>query len=151
MCGQIAYDWKTIPSRRSLAETSVPASASKSARPPTNTVPASGRSSPAMQRRVVVFPQPDGPSSERNAPSSIVERHAANGLDGAEGLPEPGDVQHHRPAPRVDPTSPPRESARAPSTSAGTAHTIPSAARSRNDPASYSSQSRTPITSVPGA
>ena len=71
MCGQIAYDWKTIPSRRSLAETpSRPGVEERAAAH--GTAPASGRSSPAMQRRVVVFPQPDGPSSERNAPSSIV-------------------------------------------------------------------------------
>src|SRR6185295_16806423 len=31
--------------------------------------PASRLSKPAMQRRVVVLPQPDGPSSEKNSPA----------------------------------------------------------------------------------
>src|ERR1051325_7930303 len=31
-------------------------------------VPASGFSSPAIMRKVVVFPQPDGPSSPKNSP-----------------------------------------------------------------------------------
>ena len=36
--------------------------------PSIRTSPSSGRSNPAMRRNVVVFPQPDGPSSERNSP-----------------------------------------------------------------------------------
>jgi hypothetical protein len=34
------------------------------------TVPASGASKPAMSRRVVVFPQPEGPSRATISPSS---------------------------------------------------------------------------------
>src|SRR5215471_13918445 len=33
--------------------------------------PAVGRSKPAMRRSVVVLPQPEGPSSEKNSPASI--------------------------------------------------------------------------------
>ena len=35
--------------------------------------PAVGRSKPAIIRSVVVLPQPDGPSSEKNSPAAIVE------------------------------------------------------------------------------
>jgi hypothetical protein len=41
------------------SDTSVPAS---------STVPASGRSKPAISRNVVVLPEPDGPSSVKNSP-----------------------------------------------------------------------------------
>jgi len=37
---------------------------------PTRTVPASGRSNPAIRRSIVVFPQPLGPSSEQISPRS---------------------------------------------------------------------------------
>src|SRR4051794_18863590 len=37
--------------------------------PPRATRPASGRSKPALIRNVVVFPEPDGPSSVKNSPS----------------------------------------------------------------------------------
>src|SRR3954454_20257554 len=37
--------------------------------PPSVTRPVSGRSNPAMMRSVVVFPDPDGPSSVKNSPS----------------------------------------------------------------------------------
>src|ERR1700680_2962543 len=38
--------------------------------PPSEIVPASGRSKPAIIRSVVVFPEPDGPSSGKNPPSA---------------------------------------------------------------------------------
>src|SRR5262244_1955620 len=38
-------------------------------RPPSAIDPADGASNPPMQRSVVVFPQPLGPSSEKNSPS----------------------------------------------------------------------------------
>src|SRR5680860_360345 len=41
----------------------MPRRASKRTRPPTTILPESGFSSPAMERRVVVFPQPEGPKS----------------------------------------------------------------------------------------
>jgi len=61
MCGQIAYDWNTMPMSRECGGTKWPFP--ETTRSPMRIVPASGRSRPAMQRRVVVFPQPDGPSS----------------------------------------------------------------------------------------
>ena len=54
------------------------------ARPPRETVPASGRSKPAIRRRNVVLPQPDGPSSARISPRGDVERHVVDGDDVAE-------------------------------------------------------------------
>src|SRR5690349_6839181 len=39
--------------------------------PPTWTRPASGISKPAIMRRDVVLPQPDGPSSEKNSPAAM--------------------------------------------------------------------------------
>jgi hypothetical protein len=41
-------------------------------RPSIFTVPEDRSSNPAMVRRSVVLPQPDGPSSEKNSPSRIV-------------------------------------------------------------------------------
>src|SRR3954447_4673131 len=70
MCGQIAYDWNTIPSPRSLAGTRVPRSDEKSTRSATEISPRSGISSPATQRSVVVLPHPDGPRSVNSSPSS---------------------------------------------------------------------------------
>src|SRR6267378_52562 len=46
---------------------------SNSVRPSTAMTPWSGVSSPAMQRKVVVLPQPDGPSNVKNVPGSSVK------------------------------------------------------------------------------
>src|SRR6516165_159464 len=40
--------------------------------PSSRTFPAVGCSKPAISRRVVVLPQPDGPSSEKNSPLATV-------------------------------------------------------------------------------
>jgi hypothetical protein len=40
-------------------------------RPSIFTTPEDGSSNPAMVRRSVVFPQPDGPRSEKNSPCRI--------------------------------------------------------------------------------
>src|SRR6266404_7152344 len=69
MCGQIAYDWNTIPRPRWFAGTRVFVSDEKSTRPATEIVPLSGVSRPAIERSVVVLPQPDGPSSVKSSPS----------------------------------------------------------------------------------
>src|SRR5687768_13820041 len=64
MFGNSAYDWKTMPTLRWFGArwvTSVPSIA---------TVPAVGRSKPAIMRNVVVLPQPDGPRNETNSPRS---------------------------------------------------------------------------------
>src|SRR6266542_3508789 len=73
MCGQIAYDWNTMPSPRSFAGTRVRFADEKNTWPPTEISPASGVSRPATQRSVVVLPQPDGPSSVNSSPSFTVK------------------------------------------------------------------------------
>src|SRR6266545_3131046 len=71
MCGHSAYDWKTMPMLRLLGGTSTCLAASKTVWSPNAIEPASAVSRPAMQRSVVVLPQPLGPSRTRNSPSSI--------------------------------------------------------------------------------
>ena len=60
-----------MPSLRRSGGTNSPAGASLTSRPPITMLPVSLRSSPATMRRVVVLPQPDGPSSVTNSPCSI--------------------------------------------------------------------------------
>ena len=69
MCGHTAYDWNTMPMPRRSGGTAMPAAVSFSVRPASSMRPAVGSSSPAIIRSVVVFPQPDGPSSVINSPS----------------------------------------------------------------------------------
>src|SRR6476659_3350022 len=64
MFGKRAYDWNTIPTLRRFAGLFVMSV------PSTVMVPAVGRSKPAIIRRVVVLPQPDGPRNETNSPFS---------------------------------------------------------------------------------
>src|SRR5215208_97335 len=71
MCGQSAYDWKTIPMSRLLGGTLIRRAASKTVRSPKAIWPSSADSRPATQRSVVVLPHPLGPSKTRNSPSSI--------------------------------------------------------------------------------
>lgn len=64
MCGNSAYDWNTTPRPRALGF--VP----PRSRPPSWIAPDVGAMKPAIICSVVVLPQPDGPSSERNSPRS---------------------------------------------------------------------------------
>ena len=50
--------------------------------------PEVGSSNPAIIRSVVVLPQPDGPSSEKNSPGPIIEVDVVDGDDLAEHLAE---------------------------------------------------------------
>jgi hypothetical protein len=62
MCGNSAYCWNTVLTLRLYGgtdDTSAPSSITR---------PAVGNSKPAIIRRVVVLPQPDGPSIEKNSP-----------------------------------------------------------------------------------
>ena len=43
--------------------------------PPTTISPAEGSMKPAISRKVVVLPQPDGPSRQTSCPCPIVQRH----------------------------------------------------------------------------
>src|SRR5207249_3966095 len=69
MCGQMAYDWNTMPKPRRLGATKTFRAEEYTTRSPTLISPARGRSRPAIERRVVVFPQPLGPSSVNSFPS----------------------------------------------------------------------------------
>src|SRR5215467_8125224 len=60
--GKSAYDWKTVLTFRLWGGVWA------TSRPSRRIRPSVGCSNPAMRRRVVVFPQPDGPSSEKNSP-----------------------------------------------------------------------------------
>src|SRR5262245_12263475 len=71
MCGQIAYDWKTMPRLRRWGGTKTRGDAAATTRPRSMISPPSGCSRPAMRRRVVVFPQPLGPSSVNTSPRAI--------------------------------------------------------------------------------
>ena len=51
-------------------------------------VPAVGNSSPAIMRSVVVLPQPEGPSRQRNSPSSTVKLASLDGMEIPEGFVE---------------------------------------------------------------
>ena len=48
--------------------------------------PEVGSSSPAIMRSVVVLPQPDGPSRQKNSPSPTVKLESLHGDEIAEGL-----------------------------------------------------------------
>src|SRR3954451_15267474 len=62
MCGNSAYCWKTVWTWRRYG--GVPTAST----PPMRISPSSGCSKPAIIRREVVLPHPDGPSSEMNSP-----------------------------------------------------------------------------------
>ena len=63
MCGKSAYSWKTSPTERRSGGRSTLAAASNQALPPRAMRPRSGRRRPAMARRTVVLPAPEGPTS----------------------------------------------------------------------------------------
>ena len=75
MCGNSAYDWNTMLTSRLFGETPV------TSRPSRKTVPPVGSSKPAIIRIVVVLPQPDGPSSEKNSPCADRQVELLHGLD----------------------------------------------------------------------
>src|SRR5271163_3370108 len=58
-----------MPKLRRLGATKMPLSDENTTRPPTSMEPDFGRSRPAMERSVVVLPQPLGPSSVNSSPS----------------------------------------------------------------------------------
>src|SRR5262249_49707559 len=68
MCGQIAYDWKTVPRFRRFGGRDTRRGTEAPPRPRRVISPPSGRSSPATSRSVVVLPQPLGPSSVKTSP-----------------------------------------------------------------------------------
>src|SRR5437867_2447062 len=77
MFGQMAYDWKIIDMPRFSGGSEWPGA--EMARPSSSMVPSVGSRKPAIIRKVVVLPQPEGPSSETNSPraSASVARSTA--------------------------------------------------------------------------
>src|SRR5258708_11484563 len=73
MCGQIAYDWNTIPRLRRSAARSTRAQRSTNVSSPQAISPSSGVWKPAMHIRIVVLPQPEGRSSVTNSLSLTVK------------------------------------------------------------------------------
>ena len=59
-----------MPTARCSTATFTPLARSNKVRPSTEIAPSSGVSRPAMQRSVVVLPQPDGPSMVKKVPGS---------------------------------------------------------------------------------
>ena len=60
-----------MPMLRRRGGTCTPRSGAATSSPPIEIVPAVGCSRPAMQRKVVVLPQPDGPSSTTISPAAM--------------------------------------------------------------------------------
>src|SRR5215475_6626421 len=60
-----------MPMLRSRGGTCTPRSGAATSSPPIEIVPPVGCSRPAMQRKVVVLPQPEGPSSTTISPAAI--------------------------------------------------------------------------------
>ena len=54
--------------------------------PSSRIAPSVGASKPAIIRRVVVLPQPDGPSSEKNSPAAIVKQASSTATKSAKRL-----------------------------------------------------------------
>src|SRR5258708_30964460 len=73
ICGQIAYDWNTIPRLRRSAARSIRASRSTKVSSPQAMRPSSGVWKAAIHIRVVVLPQPEGPRSVTNSLSLTVK------------------------------------------------------------------------------
>ena len=80
MFGNRAYDWKTIPMLRRFGGRWVMSS------PSIVIVPAVGCSKPAIIRRVVVLPQPDGPRNDTNSPFSAARLKSSTATVVAEPL-----------------------------------------------------------------
>ena len=69
MCDHSARSWNTMERLRLFTGTLVPGP--KTSRPANWITPASGVSSPAMQRSRVDLPQPEGPRTETNSPFAM--------------------------------------------------------------------------------
>jgi hypothetical protein len=69
----MAYDWKTIDKPRFSAGTLIPRAEEYACTPAMRISPDAGCSSPATARKVVVLPQPDGPSSVSCSPGKTLK------------------------------------------------------------------------------
>jgi hypothetical protein len=64
ICGNSAYSWNTVLTSRCRAGRAVTST------PPSLIVPVVGCSKPAIMRKTVVFPEPDGPRIANSSPSA---------------------------------------------------------------------------------
>src|SRR5437763_3863005 len=78
-----------MPSLRWSGGTNSPATASLTSRPPITMLPVSFCSSPATMRKVVVLPQPEGPSRVTNSPCSTARSIASTAFSAPKWRPTP--------------------------------------------------------------
>ena len=64
-CGKSAYSWNTNPTARRCGGENTPHPCPSRCRAPDRTRPCAGRERPAIARRIVVLPLPDGPKIAR--------------------------------------------------------------------------------------
>ena len=95
-CGNSAPSWKTIPTRRRSGGTIRPRAGHEL--PADGDAPASGASKPAIRRRVVVLPQPLGPSRARNPPAATSRSTGVHGQSRAEEFGQARRLDGHVPA-----------------------------------------------------
>src|SRR6185312_16710871 len=86
--GNSEYDWNTMPKLRSRAGTRI------RSRPSSVIVASSGVSSPAMIRKSVVLPQPDGPRKQTNSPSSTARLTPSSAVTAPKRLRMPASVRN---------------------------------------------------------
>src|SRR5581483_3426843 len=154
MCGQIAYDWNTMPKLRLLGATKVFLCEEYTTRPSTAISPARGRSSPAIERSVVVLPAAGPEQGEQLAPRHF-ERDVLRGLDHLAALVrvlgvERVDFQHGGTQASFIPKRRATHCAAITSTNSARMSRTPSADSSTYCPFSQSSQMVIDTTSVPG-
>src|SRR3972149_5392994 len=89
-CGNSASVWKTIPMSRVCGACSVMSSPSSSTRPSV------GCSRPAIIRRSVVFPQPDGPRNEMSLPGGSSRSTPATAVTSPKRLIRPWSLRPPR-------------------------------------------------------
>ena len=80
MCGYSAKSWKTKAMSRCEARLKLTSSS------PRKICPEVGSSSPAIMRSVVVLPQPEGPSRQKNSPSRTVKLESFTAVKSAKAL-----------------------------------------------------------------
>jgi hypothetical protein len=91
-CGNSAYDWNIIAVPRSAGVRPT------TSRPPIRISPPLGSSWPAIMRRIVVLPQPDGPRKQQYAPSGTFRLIASTATVSPKRLCTPASSMSPRPA-----------------------------------------------------
>src|SRR5579864_689924 len=102
-----------MPISRRSGGTAAPVDADESTRPPSAIRPVVGATNPAIIRRVVVFPHPDGPSKVTNSPSRTTRDRSRTAQTAPNAFPSPSrassatshpqPVREGHPGEQVDP------------------------------------------------